>query len=173
MLVMGVANVVIQLTTDIIGYMSTGKWNSSWEDYLGAFLGGVAGGLAFVTSGFNLSMALGVTGFVDNLFTNFFTNITGKTNYSTFEILSISTLSFLINSLGGKGLKLIGVTVGRNNFYAVYKTGLTKLLNKTASTMSLKVILKGIASIYTFKFVGTLMKGFFSSIDLSNLITKK
>ena len=38
------------------------------------------------------------------------------------------------------------VTKGRNSWFAVYKSGLTKLRNKTVSHMSKKVIAKGVGS---------------------------
>lgn len=43
-------------------------------------------------------------------------------------------------------VKVSGMTSGRNSMDAVFKSGLTKLGNKTASKMSLKVMGKGIAS---------------------------
>ena len=171
--VFAVANTAIQFVSDVVKFVATGKWESDWEDYVGAFIGGAAGGIAFVLSGFNLSIAFGVMGAVDTLFTESLTNITGKTNYSILEIIGSTLISLGIGLLGGKGIEIAGVTIGRNSFYAVLKSGLKKLLNNTASRMSIKVILKGITSVYSFKLIGTFMQGLIKSIDLSNLITKK
>lgn len=46
-------------------------------------------------------------------------------------------------------VKASGITAGRNSMEAVFKSGLTKLGNQTASKMSAKVIGKGIASGFT------------------------
>ena len=43
-------------------------------------------------------------------------------------------------------VKIPGITTGRNSMSAVYSSGLTKLGNKTASRMSMKVIGKGFVS---------------------------
>ena len=50
-IVVAIANTSVQLVSDIVKYVSTGKWNSGWEDYLGAFIGGFAGGVTFYLTG--------------------------------------------------------------------------------------------------------------------------
>ncbi len=82
----------------------------------------------------------------------FIGKMNSKTNYSITEIIGSTLISLGIGLLGGKGLEIAGVTVGRNSFYAVFKSGLKKLLNDTASHMSIKVILKGIASLFVLLF---------------------
>ena len=46
-------------------------------------------------------------------------------------------------------VKIPGVTSGRNSMAAVYKSGLTKIANKTALKMSAKVVAKGFVSEFT------------------------
>ena len=162
-IVVAIANTSVQLVSDIVKYVSTGKWNSGWEDYLGAFIGGFAGGVTFYLTG-NLGLAFGTMGAIETLSTNMFTNLTGKTNYSLLEIASKTLASFVFNTIigafGGKAIQ--GLTIGRNSFMAVFKSGLTKLSKEIASKMSIKVILKGIVAFIAIKNFG-LVAGIFSS----------
>ena len=142
-------NTTTQLVSDIISYASTGTWSSGWEDYAGAFLGGLGGGAVFLISGGNLALTFGTMGGMQTLATNLMTNATGKTNYSGLQFLGSTVLSagmgFIAGSMGGS--KIAGETIGKNSFMAVWKAGLTKLKNNTASKMSGKVMLKGIVAI--------------------------
>lgn len=171
--VLAVVNTAGQFVSDLITGLFTHQWNFRWEDYVGAFVGGIAGGIAFVMFGLNLQAAFGVMGMVDTLATKTLTNITGKTDYSASEIAASSIVSLIIGLAFGKGLRIAGVTAGRNNFFAVYESGLRKLMNGTASRMSAKVMMKGIVSLSTFKAIGFAAKAIIGMLDFSRLITKR
>ncbi len=144
--VVAFANTVVQLATDTIEYIFTGQWNSGWEDYVGAFLGGLAGGALFFLTG-NIAATFGVMNGIESLTTNLLTNATGRTRLSVEEILGSAFFSAGIGALTGYlfgGSKINGLTIGRNNFLALFKSGLTKLANGNAGRMSIKVLTKGI-----------------------------
>ncbi len=165
--VFAVANTAVQLVTDVVNYAITGSWDSGWEDYVGAFIGGFAGGITFFISGYNLGLAFGVMSGIETFSTSLLTNATGKTNSSFGYILAESLGSFAISSILGAlfgGTKIAGITIGKNSAFAVFKSGLTKLINGTASKMSLKVISKGLLSVLTLKSSGTLLSGALSGI---------
>jgi len=162
----GVANTVIQVVSDVFNYSVTGKWNSSWEDYLGAFFGGVTGGIAFCFS-YNLELTFGIMSAFETFSTNLLTNLSGKTNTNFLIILGESFLSFGIGFGMGKlfgGTKVLGITKGLNNYFAVFKSGLKKLANGTAKKMSIKVMMKGIVAIMTLKSNGSIATGIFTGI---------
>ena len=153
--VFAVANTGIQLVSDVINYAATGQWNSDWEDYVGAFIGGFAGGVVFYLTG-NLGLTFGTIGAVETLGTNLLTNSMGKTNYSLLEIASMTLGAFVLNtvigSFGGKAIQ--GLTIGRNSFFAIFKSGLTKLSKEIVKKMSLKVLLKGFVAFMALKNFG-------------------
>ena len=175
--VLAVVNTAGQFVSDLITGLFTHQWNFRWEDYVGAFVGGLAGGIAFIAFGFNLAATFGIMGAVDTLITKTLTNATGKTSYSIDNILGSAVASLIAGLLFGNGLKIAGITAGTNSYFAVYKSGLTKLMNGTASRMSAKVIMKGLASMATFKAIGYavkgIAKGLISILDFSRLITKR
>ena len=78
--------------------------------------------------------------------------VTGASDKSWAEIgvnaVADGAISYGLGKLPG----VKNVTKGRNNMFAVYRSGLTKLRNKTVSHMSKKVIGKGLVS----GFVGSL-----------------
>lgn len=61
-------------------------------------------------------------------------------------------------SLGG-ATRLNKVTVGRGNMAAVYRGGLSKIRNKNASKMSVKVLWKGIKSTFAGSFLKSVSSG--------------
>ena len=145
-LVLGVVNVALQFVGDVVNYAATGKWTSSWEDYVGAFIGGIAGGIVFVASGFNIGLTFATMSGVETFATSLLTNATGKTNYRIDQILFKSIISFgtsfVLGSLSKTGLTK-NITLGRNSLLAVFKSGLRKLKNNTAKRMSLGVAVLG------------------------------
>lgn len=161
------ANTVIQAASDVVEYIFTGNWNSSWEHYVGAFIGGFFGGATFVLAGGNLGLSLGIMSGVESLSTSLLTNATGKTEYSFTEIIVKAAGSGLLSGIMGSifgGSKIPGITSGRNSFWAIFKSGITKLINNNASKMSFKVILKGITAVMTLKSIGALLSGTYNAI---------
>lgn len=134
---------------------------SSWETYAGAAFGGAAGGITTLYAGPVTGAA--VSSGMSTLLCQTFENVTGKQNRSVFEIMKNAT----VEAAKGAALEIIvpvdvpGVTSGRNSMQSVYKSGLTKLANKTAKRMSAKVICKGIVS----GFVDNLNSTFFDIVD--------
>lgn len=145
-----VVNTATQLVSDVINYAATGQWNSGWEEYVGAFGGGLLGGATFLLTGGNLPATFAVMGGTQTLSTNLLTNATGRTNYNGWQILGNTALSAGIGLFTGAvfgGVSKAGITAGRNSFTAVWKSGLTKLVNGTAARMSAGVMMKGVAGI--------------------------
>lgn len=81
------------------------------------------------------------------LITEVLEKITGNNSRNTATIITDTLFSGLTGAIFGSiDLNISGITSGRNSMSAVYKSGLTKLSNGTASKMSSKVITKGIIS---------------------------
>ena len=167
-----VVNTGTQLIGDLFNYALTGHWESSWEDYLGAFVGGLAGGAIFYITGGNLAATYGVMGGVETLTTNLLTNATGKTNYSVLQILGKTAFSAAAGVFSGamfRGTKVSGITKGRNSFLSLWKGRLTRLRNRTAKQMSAKIFAKGLGGIATLRCMSGIFSGIFSSsIDWIN-----
>ncbi len=166
MLTWGVVNVATQLGSDLVNLALTGDWESGWEDYAGAFLGGLAGGATFFLTHGNLSATFSVMGGAETLFTSSLTNLTGKTNYSDYEILGKTLFSMGLGFLSGrfiKGTKYFGITRGGNSFMSVWKSGLSKLFNGTATRMSFNVFMKGLLSTATLRYGSIFVNGLIGS----------
>lgn len=75
-------------------------------------------------------------------------NISNGKKRSITQIAENTIIDTVIGAAASKvvSIKVPGITAGRNSMEAVYKSGLTKLTNRTASKMSAKVICKGITS---------------------------
>lgn len=58
------------------------------------------------------------------------------------------TVAYLLGNLSG----VDGITSGRNNMFAIYRSGLTKLRNNTALHMSIGVVDKGFISCFVGSF---------------------
>ena len=87
---------------------------------------------------------------VETFTTSLLKNATGKTSSSFISILAKSVGVGLFSAFTGKvfgGTKIAGLTIGRNSYLAIFKSGLTKLVNSTASIMSNKAFMKSILSI--------------------------
>ena len=159
-----VGNTVVQLGTDLVHLALTGKWDSGFEEYLGAFLGGLIGGFTFVASGFNIAASFAAIGFSEAFSTNIFTNLTGKTHFSLEENLFTSVLMAVAGFGSGRifgGTKIKAITTGRNSYLAVFKSSITKVIRGSINKTSSKTFLKGVLSLPVLKF---------ASIILINLI---
>lgn len=147
-----------QLVSDLVTSMLCGQWQfSNWQTYAGAVVGGAAGGAILGGTG-NVNLANAATGFFTTGFGYGLEKATGVSDMSWTEIAVSATLDGAIGLQLGKIPIKQGITHGRNSMSAVYKAGLTKLRNGTATTMSAKVIGKGLTS----SFVGSLaMDGYY------------
>ena len=157
-----VVGLASQLVSDVVNSVSSGSWEfSSGETYFGAAVGGAVGGVASLYVSPTVGVAIGTA--TSSLVTQVVENITGDEDCSAMEIVGNVIKDTVEATVVSKILpvNLPGVTSGRNSMSSVYKSGLTKLGNKTASKMSLKVIGKGVAS----QFTGDLSIAIVSGID--------
>ena len=133
-----------QLASDLFAGIVTGEYHmSNWQTYVGAIIGGAAGGATLAATG-NINAANAVTGTVttgvsdslsklfDPKYTASWGEIAGDAAMDGFVALGVGTIPVFK-----------GVTKVRNSNGAVYKSGLTKLRNNTASRMTSKVVVKG------------------------------
>ena len=142
-----IAGLVGQVASDAVTSIVTGKISgSSWQAYVGAVLGGAAGGATLAATG-NVGLANVVTGSATTGIGQSLEKLTNKKYKKTWTEIATNvvldgTASYALGRLPG----VKNISAGRNSYTAVYKSGLTKLRNKTASTMSRRVIRKGIIS---------------------------
>lgn len=119
---------------------------SNWQTYTGAVVGGAAGGFVLATTG-NVEFANATTGAVTTAVGQSLEKLTVEGNERSWDEIGLNTIIAGTTSCAfGKLPGVKKITAGRNSYSAVYKSGLTKLRNKTASTMSAKVIGKGVYS---------------------------
>ena len=142
-----VAGVVGQVISDVVTSAIEGEVKiSNWQTYAGAAIGGAAGGLVLATTG-NMNAANAVTGAVTTGVGQSLEKLTIKGyDKSWAEIAGNTAADGLISYGLGKLPGIKGATAGRNSWSAVYKSGLTKLRNGTATRMGAKVIAKGLGS---------------------------
>ncbi|HHW46454.1 MAG TPA: hypothetical protein GXX17_06030 [Clostridiales bacterium] len=119
---------------------------SSWQTYVGAGVGGAIGGVTTLYAGPVVGAAVGSGS--STLIGQTLENATGGKKRSVAEIAKNTVVDTTIGAVVSKAIpvKVKGITTGRNSMDAVFKSGLTKLKNQTASRMSAKVIGKGILS---------------------------
>ena len=142
--VIGVAS---QFVSDVVTSAISGSWQfSSWQTYVGAGVGGAVGGVTTLYVGPVVGAAVGAG--ASTLIGQTLENVTGGQKRSAAEIVMNTVVDATIGAVVSKAVpvKVSGITSGRNSMNAVFKSGLTKLGNKTASKMSIKVVGKGIAS---------------------------
>ena len=142
-----VAGVVGQVVSDAVTSMLNGEITfSNWQTYIGAALGGAAGGIVLATTG-NMTAANTIAGAVTTGIGQSLEKLT-ISNYdkSWAEIGANVIVDGALSYELGKISRFDGVTAGKNSWSSVYKSGLTKLRNGTATKMSTKVVLKGLAS---------------------------
>ena len=134
-----------QFVSDIVSSTISGNWSfSSWETYVGAGVGGAAGGVmslyatpavgAAVGSGISTAIGQGLE------------KITGTNDRPSGTIVANTLVDAGVGAALGSLVEIPGITTGRNSYSAVFQSGLTKIGNGTAKTMSTKVITKGIIS---------------------------
>ena len=140
------AGVVGQVVSDVATSIMNGEVTiSNWETYVGAAVGGAAAGIVIATSG-DVNAANIVSGSVTTGVSLMLEKFAGDSDKTWVEI-AINTVADGAISYGlGKLPGIEGITKGRNSYNAVYKSGLTKLRNGTASRMSFKVMRKGIVA---------------------------
>ena len=153
--VVGVAG---QFISDLATSALNGKWTfSNWQTYAGAAVGGAVGGAILGGTG-HVGLANAASGFVTTGVGMSLEKVTCASDKSWAEIRVNAVADGAISYGLGKLPGVKNVTKGRNNMSAVYRSGLTKLRNKTVSHMSKKVIGKGLVS----GFVGGLaMDGYY------------
>lgn len=142
-----IAGLVGQVVTDVVTSLVSGEVKiSSWQTYAGSIIGGAAGGVVLAATG-SVNAANAITGFVTTGAGMALEKLTNKDYEKSWgEIGVMSTLDGMMAFGLGMMPGMKGVTSGRNNMYAVYKAGLTKLRNGTVAKMSVNVISKGITS---------------------------
>lgn len=142
-----VAGVVGQVISDVVTSVIEGEVKmSNWQTYVGAAIGGAAGGVVFALSG-NMDAANAVSGALTTGIGQSLEKLTIKEYDKSWSEIALNTVTDGATSYGlGKIPGVKGATAGRNSWSAVYKSGMTKLRNQTASRMSLKVFLKGIGA---------------------------
>ena len=142
-----IAGVVGQVISDVVTSLIEGEVKiSNWQTYTGAAIGGAAGGVVLATTG-NMNAANMVTGALTTGVGQSLEKLTiDGYDKSWGEIAGNAVADGLISFGLGKIPGIKGATAGRNSWSAVYKSGLTKLRNHTASRMSARVIAKGIGS---------------------------
>ena len=152
--VVGVAG---QFVSDLVTSSFSGELTfSNWQTYVGAAVGGAIGGAVLGGTG-SVALSNAASGFFTTGIGLMLEKTTGASDKSWLEIganaVVDSAISYGLGLLPG----LNKITQGRNSMSAVYKSGLTKLRNDTASKMSMKVATKGIASV----FVGSLAMDYY------------
>ena len=142
-----VAGIVGQVISDAVTSAFTGELTiSNWQTYAGAAIGGAAGGAVLAITG-NVNAANSVTGAVTTGVGQSLEKLTIRNYNKSWAEIGANTLTDGVVSYGlGKLPGIKKYTAGRNSWSAVYKSGLTKLGNKTAARMSAKVIAKGLGS---------------------------
>ena len=140
-----IAGVTSQFVSDLTTSAITGSWQfSSWETYVGAGVGGAAGGVTAMFLDPTTSAAVG--SWTSTFVGQTLESLTGRNARPAGEILYNSTIDAALGVFFNDVLppiKIKGVTTGRNSNNSVFKSGLTKLKNGTASKMSFRVIIKG------------------------------
>ena len=153
-----VVGVVGQLVSDAVtSALNRELTVSNWQTYTGAFVGGAIGGAILGGTG-NVDLANTATGFATTGVGLSLEKVTGVSDKSWAEIGVNAVVDGAVSYRLGKLPGANGITKGRNSMSAVYKSGLTKLRNGTAAHMRLKVIGKGMVSIF---FGGLTMDGYY------------
>ena len=142
-----VAGFVGQVVSDIVTSVISGEVTiSNWQTYTGAVVGGAVGGAILGGTG-NVALANAATGAITTGVGQSLEKLTIKDYDKSWAEIGFNTVADGAISIGlGKLPGVNKITKGRNSHSAVYKSGLTKLRNGTASRMSLKVIGKGLSS---------------------------
>ena len=156
-----IAGVVGQFVSDVVSSAISGEWQmSSLESYTGAAIGYGIGG---IVSMWNPTLGLAVASGLSTFTGQALEKATGKNDSSWGEIVGASVVSGCVGAIFGhfsKGLRVNGITAGKNSWASVYKAGLTKLRHGVVKNMSTKVFFKGIvSSVVSRQIVGKAGKG--------------
>lgn len=112
---------------------------SGWEDYVGSSVGGGAGGLALLYTGPVVAGAAG--GFATNIAKQSLKSLTGKGCFDNMtSLISDTAMGALTGYI--PGVKIQGITAGRNSFNAIYKSMTTKFKNGAIATVKIKTAMK-------------------------------
>ncbi len=135
------------MISDIVTSVINGEVTiSNWQTYIGAAVGGAAGGVVLAITG-NMNAANAVTAFVTTGVGQSLEKLTIRDGNKSWAEIGVNAVADGAISYGlGKIPGIKGATAGRNSWSAVYKSGLTKLRNGTATRMSAKVLAKGLGS---------------------------
>lgn len=144
-LVGAVVGVASTFVSDVVANIATnGKAGfSSLETYIGSAVGGAVEGVVTVVAG---PVAGGAAGNAAATLTKEGIEfITGKDDDSVIDVIGKTVISSVEGAVFGKygEIKVKGYTVGRNSNSSIFKSGITKLKNKTARHMSLETARKG------------------------------
>ncbi len=142
-----VVGFVGQVISDVITSAINGEITiSNWQTYTGAVVGGAVSGAILGGTG-NVAAANAASGFVTTGLGQTLEKLTIDNYDKSWAEIGINAVADGAISYGlGKIPIAKGITNGRNSMSAVYRSGLTKLRNGTASRMSAKVIVKGLTA---------------------------
>jgi RHS repeat-associated protein len=166
-----IINIGSVLISDLINYAKTNNWElSSWQQYVGAAFGGAIGGIISI---WNPALGIAMSNMLDILTSELLEISIGdnKNNINWFNIFTSTILSVGIGLLLGKLTQVVpitGLTKGSHSIQQVSKTIITKALNKTISTMSLKsfgkILIYNVISGFNFGWlIGSILKGIFAN----------
>ena len=178
-LVGAIVGVASQLAGDILNFIATGDWESSFVDYVGAALGGAVGGIVTLLSGGNAYLAGVTDSAVSSLFSNSVENITGIESHTFGEMMLDTTLSvglslactFCFDKLTTKMTKNLAKSnpfkrlAGRNSYSASFKSAVTKLTNGTQKKFTMKTIRNGVFSDLAGSSFSTVFQGLFGGVQ--------
>ena len=143
-----------QLTSDIVHGALTGKWDFSWEQYIGAGLGGAISGLLYFGSAGGF-----LAGFIGSssatLVGNGLEMIVGDKEVSIGNLIVDILASGFIGGIGEAIIHINGINRGSHSWHQVYKSGLTKVWHH-GQKMAIKVMAKGFAMMYLTDYANTL-----------------
>jgi len=142
-----VSGLIGQVVSDIVTSVVNNEITiSSWETYAGSVIGGALGGAVLGGTG-NVTLAGIVSDASTTLIGQSLEKAFSDPDKTWAEIGANTALSVVGGQVLGSLMPNVkGINSGRGNMSAVYKAGLTKLRNGTATRMSFKVIGKGIFS---------------------------
>ncbi len=143
----GLVGVASQFISDVVTSVMNDSWQlSSWQTYFGAGIGGIIGGVTAIYAGPVIGTAVGAGS--STLIGQTLETFTGGQKRSAGEIIKNTVVDTTVGALVSKVMpvNVSKITTGRNSMSAVYQSGLSKIRNKTASSMSLKVLGKGFVS---------------------------
>ena len=145
-LIGAIVGVVGQVVSDVVTSIVNDEVTiSNWQTYTGALVGGAVGGAILGGTG-NVALANAATGAVTTGVGMSLEKVTGASDKSWTEIGANTVADGVISYGLGKLPGVNNFTKGRNSMSAVYKSGLTKLRNGTATRMRSAVVRKGLVS---------------------------